>query len=197
MQKENNSLLQKMKQCVVKLDRIPISKIEILCARTTASRKENFVFNVKQNSERTFTITVQQQKNHAREQLNEQNQSRIEVMPEIKPAKAHKQLAKNRRKQVDVQQQKKHAHEQLNEQNQSKIDVTPKIKPAEAHKQLAKNQVKSTRKGKTTIAQQVNVEKGDLIFAKVRGYPFWPALVDEIDEKSRVRAIFFGYDNSW
>lgn len=92
--KINEHLIKKfkMKQCVVRLDRIPMSKIEVVCSSTVATDKknvkENVSFVVQRNGERTFTVTIEPKKpayhdsrTHVHGQPN-QNQPKIPVRGE-------------------------------------------------------------------------------------------------------------------
>lgn len=141
-----------MKRYVVRLDKIKDSKIEMICPWTETDNKkkieENFSFNVEQDSERTFTITIE------RQGQSKQNQPKIEVMQS-----AHERSVKN-------------------QPNRMKT-----------------NQVKGGKSNGIKTVALVSVKNGDIVFAKVKGYAFWPALVDEV--ASQVKVIFFGPEKSW
>lgn len=51
----------------------------------------------------------------------------------------------------------------------------------------------SRSKGKKSAAESRKFEIGDKIWAKIKGFPFWPARIDEYDEKKgKYRVFFYG-----
>lgn len=60
----------------------------------------------------------------------------------------------------------------------------------------SKNTMKNETKSKKNAIALYEYSVGDLVFAKVRGFPFWPGVVAEVT-KTTITTNFLDYAKTW